>query len=76
MLLQKDVQDEGCNITTRLFIDAFKDRKNFLDEYVKELDKADDVIDIEEMSRTCKTKNSNIYENEDGVVQEEDKDID
>ena len=28
------------------------------------------------MSRTCKTKNSNIYENEDGVVQEEDKNID
>ena len=77
MLLQKDVEDEGCDTTTRLFIDAFKDRKNFLDEYVKELDKADDVI--EEMSKTYRTKNINIDENEDeeGVVEEEgNEDID
>ena len=49
-----------------------KTEKNFLDEYVKELDKADDVR--EEMSGTCRTKNSSIYDNEDGAVQEEDKD--
>ena len=35
--------------------------------------KTDDDV-REEMSGTCRTKNSSIYDNEDGAVQEEDKD--
>ena len=75
MLLQKDVEEEGCENTTRLFIDAFKDRKSFLEGYLVELDKADNVI--EELSREYRTKNSTIDDTEDdGMEEERDENLD
>ena len=65
MLIQKDVEENGQDNITRLFIDAFVDRQSFLDVYVTELDKADNVI--EDMSRMYGRKSSVVDEVDDGI---------
>ena len=73
MLIQRDVENNGQDNVTRLFIDAFVDRQTFLDVYVAELDKADNVI--EEMSRMYGRKSS-VVDEVDSEIDDADEDID
>ena len=73
MLIQKDVEEYGLDHITRLFVDTFKDRQSFLNAYVAELDKADDVI--EEMSRFYGRKTS-VVDEEENDYEDTEEDLD
>ena len=43
MMIEKEVDESEDDVVKRLFVDVYKDRSSFINDFIKELDKTDEV---------------------------------